>query len=49
MKKNEKRYKSEETREIEYVLIEDKPSAQDEQEMKAKINALLSGSVEYNK
>jgi peptidyl-prolyl cis-trans isomerase D len=49
MTKNEKRYKSEETREIEYVLIEDKPSAQDEQEMKAKINALLSGSIEYNK
>ena len=48
MKKNEKRFKSEETREIEYVLIEDKPSVKDEEEMKAKINALLSGSVVYN-
>ncbi|WP_396145577.1 peptidylprolyl isomerase [Flavobacterium sp.] len=49
MKKNEKRFKSEETREIEYVLIEDKPSAKDEEEMKAKINGLLTGSVVYNK
>jgi len=48
MKKNEKKYKAEETREIEYVLIEDKPSAKDEEEMKAKINGLLSGSVVYN-
>jgi peptidyl-prolyl cis-trans isomerase D len=47
MQKNEKRFKSEETREIEYVLIEDKPSAKDEEEMKAKINALLTGSVEF--
>ena len=42
-------FKSEETREIEYVLIEDKPSAKDEEEMKAKINGLLTGSVVYNK
>ena len=49
MQKNEKRFKSEETREIEYVLIEDKPSASDEAEMKAKINGLLAGSVVYNK
>jgi len=49
MKKNEKKFKSEETREIEYVLIEDKPSAKDEAEMKAKINGFLSGSVVYNK
>jgi peptidyl-prolyl cis-trans isomerase D len=48
IKKNEKKYKAEETREIEYVLIEDKPSAKDEEEMKAKINGLLSGSVVYN-
>jgi peptidyl-prolyl cis-trans isomerase D len=47
IKKNEKKYKAEETREIEYVLIEDKPSAKDEEEMKAKINGLLSGSVEF--
>jgi peptidyl-prolyl cis-trans isomerase D len=30
MKKNEKKFKSEETREIEYVLIENKPSAKNE-------------------
>jgi len=48
MKKNEKKFKAEETREIEYVLIEDKPSAKDEEEMKAKINGLLTGSVVYN-
>jgi peptidyl-prolyl cis-trans isomerase D len=48
MKKNEKKFKSEETREIEYVLIEDKPSTKDQDEMKAKINGLLSGSVVYN-
>ncbi len=49
MKKNEKKFKAEETREIEYVLIEEKPSASDETEMKAKINGLLTGSVVYNK
>jgi len=48
MQKNEKRFKSEEIREIEYVLIEDKPSTKDEEEMKAKINGLLTGSVVYN-
>ena len=48
MKKNEKRYKADETREIEYVLIEDKASPEDIAEVKAKINGLLSGSVVYN-
>ena len=48
MKKNEKKFKADESREIEYVLIEDKPSAADEAEIKAKLNALLSGSVVYN-
>lgn len=48
MKKNEKRFKSEETREIEYVVIDDKPSAKDEEEIKSKINGLLLGSVVYN-
>ncbi|MBP6759588.1 MAG: peptidyl-prolyl cis-trans isomerase, partial [Flavobacterium sp.] len=33
---------------IEYVLIEDKASPEDEAEVKAKINGLLSGSVVYN-
>jgi peptidyl-prolyl cis-trans isomerase D len=48
MKKNEKKYKSDETRELEYVLIEDKASLEDEAEVKAKINGLLTGSIVYN-
>ena len=48
MKKNEKKFKADESREIEYVLIEDKPSAADEAEIKTKVNALLAGSVVYN-
>ena len=48
MKKNEKKFKADESREIEYVLIEDKPSAADEAEIKAKVNSLLAGSVVYN-
>lgn len=48
MKKNQKKYKADETREVEYVLIEDKASKEDEDEVKAKITALLSGSVVYN-
>ena len=43
MKTNEKKYKSEESREINYVLIEDKPSVTDETDMKAEVNQLLSG------
>ena len=48
MKKNEKKYKAEESREVEYVLIEDKASPADETEVKTKINSLLTGSVVYN-
>ncbi|MEP6929704.1 MAG: peptidylprolyl isomerase, partial [Flavobacterium sp.] len=48
MKKNEKKFKADETREIQYVLVEDKPSKEDEAEIKAKITGLLSGSVVYN-
>ncbi|RDI52327.1 peptidylprolyl isomerase [Flavobacterium glaciei] len=48
MKKNEKKYKADESREVEYVLIEEKASADDESEIKAKINSLLTGSVVYN-
>ncbi len=47
MKKHEKRFKSDGTREIEYVLVEDKPSAKDEEEVKNKITALLSQKVEF--
>jgi peptidyl-prolyl cis-trans isomerase D len=49
MKKNEKKFKAEESRELEYVLIEDKASVEDENEVKTTINSLLSGRVEYNK
>ena len=49
MKKHEKKFKSDGTREIEYVIIEDKPSKQDEDEVKNKVNALLVGGVVFNK
>lgn len=49
MQKHEKRFKAEETREIEYVLVEDKPSNKDQEEAKAKLMALLNATVEYNK
>lgn len=49
MKKHEKRFKSEGTREIEYVVVEDKPSADDEKVVKDRVNGLLAGSVVYNK
>lgn len=48
MRKNEKKYKAEESRELEYVLIEDKASKEDESEVKTTINSLLSGKVVYN-
>jgi peptidyl-prolyl cis-trans isomerase D len=48
MKKNEKKYKADENREIEYVLIEDKASPEDEAEVKAKINGLLTNRVKYD-
>ncbi len=48
MKKNEKKYKAEETREVEYVMIEDKASPEDENEVKMTINGLLDQRVVYN-
>jgi peptidyl-prolyl cis-trans isomerase D len=48
MKKNEKKYKAEESREIEYVVIEDKASKEDEAEVKKSIDGLLNGSIVYN-
>lgn len=48
MKKNPKRYKAEESREIEYVMIEDKASPADEKVIKDKVNSLLNASVVYN-
>lgn len=44
MKKHEKKFKSDGTREIEYVLIEDKPSTKDEEEVKIRINAFLTAN-----
>ena len=49
MKKNEKRYKADEHRVIEYVIIADKPSKEDEGEVKTQVDALLQGRVVYNK
>jgi peptidyl-prolyl cis-trans isomerase D len=49
MKKDEKRYKAEESREVEYVLVEEKPSDADKDEVKQSLQALLNGKVEYNK
>ncbi len=43
MKTNEKKYKAEESREINYVLLEDKASATDEAEVKEEMNVLLNG------
>ncbi|WP_158981235.1 MULTISPECIES: peptidylprolyl isomerase [unclassified Flavobacterium] len=48
MSKNKKKYKADESREVEYVLVEDKASPADESEIKTRINGLLSGSVVYN-
>ena len=48
MKKNEKKYKADENREVEYVQIEDKASPEDEAEVKAKVNALLNSRIVYN-
>ena len=49
MKTKEKKFKSEGSRELDYVLISEKPSAQDETEIKTKVTALLAPSVRYNK
>ena len=49
MKTKEKKFKSEESRELDYVLISEKPSAVDEAEIKKNVDALLLPSVRYNK
>ncbi|MGQ7945555.1 peptidylprolyl isomerase [Flavobacterium sp. WC2509] len=48
MKASPKKFKSEETRSVEYVLVEDKASAADINDVKTKLTSLLSGRVEYN-
>ncbi|AWI25457.1 peptidylprolyl isomerase [Flavobacterium pallidum] len=47
MRKDEKRYKSEENRELDYVIFEDKASKTDEDAIKAKMDALMAPRVEY--
>ena len=49
MKTKEKKFKSEGSRELDYVLISEKPSTQDEAEIKKNVEALLLPSVRYNK
>jgi len=48
MRKNEKKFKADETRELQFVVIEDKPSKEDEEEVKKNISALLSPRVVFN-
>ena len=48
MKKNVKKFKADETREVEYVLIADEASKEDEVAVKERIGGLLGGSVVYN-
>ena len=43
MKKNEKKYKADANKELEYVVIEDKPSPEDEADVKNDINQALAG------
>lgn len=46
MKKSPKKFKSDNTRSLEYVLVENKPSAADEAAMKSKIDGFVNGKVE---
>ncbi|WP_026978823.1 peptidylprolyl isomerase [Flavobacterium tegetincola] len=49
MRKNQKKYKAEETRELQMVMIEEKASIEDEAQVKAELMQLLNGKVEYVK
>lgn len=48
MKKNPKKYKSDNTRTLEFVVVENKPSKEDEVAMQTKLNAVLKGGVVFN-
>lgn len=48
MKKNPKKYKSDNTRSIEYILIEEKPSADDERAIAKALDEVLNGKVVFN-
>ncbi len=41
MRKNEKKFKADETRELQFVVIEDKPSKEDEDEVKKNVSVLV--------
>ena len=47
MKKNPKKFKSDNTRSVEYVLVENKPSEADEAVMKSKMDGFLNGKIEF--
>jgi peptidyl-prolyl cis-trans isomerase D len=47
MKKSPKKFKSDNTRSIEYVLVDNKPSASDEAAMKSKIDAFVNGKIDF--
>ncbi len=49
MKTKEKKFKSEGSREVDYVLLSEKPSAADEADIKKNVDALLLPSLRYNK
>lgn len=48
MKKNEKKYKAEATRDIEFVYLDNKASAEDEAEIKKTVEAYMQPSVKFN-
>ncbi len=48
MKKHPKRYKSDNTRSLEFVLFENKPSEVDEREMQKAMDKVMFGIVEFN-
>ena len=48
MKKHEKDYKAEKSKEIEYVVIEEKPSVEDDAEIKKHLDELMTSQVVYN-
>jgi peptidyl-prolyl cis-trans isomerase D len=48
MKKNPKKYKSDPTRSIDFILVDNKPSKEDEAAMLESITGVLTGKVVYN-
>lgn len=46
MKKNPKKFKSDNTRTVEFALVENKPSKEDELVMQSKMNGFLNGKTE---